>query len=156
YPPRRRRRRPRRAGRDSCRPGAWRISRRRRGRKKGRFSTGLGAPRGDLCPSLWPGNPLRMPPLHRERVPMAFKAGKLVVLGFAGLVLSAGLAGCDKKQQAAAPAASLNAADVEKWSDEAFGKILAEHRVSALAISVTEGDKLVFTKGYGYADWNGK
>ncbi len=88
---------------------------------------------------------------------MPSTAGKWVVFGFAGLALCAGLAACDKKQQAVAPvAATLNAADVEKWSDETFGKILAEHRVSALAITVTEGDKVVFTKGYGYADWANK
>ena len=81
--------------------------------------------------------------------------GRLMAAGLAGLVLCAGVAGCNKKEQAAAPAA-LNAAEIEKWSDETFGKILAEHRVSALAISVTEGDKLVFTKGYGYADWANK
>jgi CubicO group peptidase (beta-lactamase class C family) len=56
---------------------------------------------------------------------------------------------------AAAPqaAAKLDAKSVEQWSDEAFGRILAEHRVSGLAISVTQGDAVVFKKGYGYADW---
>lgn len=88
-------------------------------------------------------------------------ATRLTAIGLAGFVLCAGVAGCKKQEQAAVEkkaeaAATLNAADVEKWSDETFGKILAEHRVSALAISVTEGDKLVFAKGYGYADWNGK
>jgi CubicO group peptidase (beta-lactamase class C family) len=92
---------------------------------------------------------------------MRTTAGKLLAFGVAGFVLCAGLAGCKKKEDAAAPAAAtatatLNAADVEKWSDETFGKILADHRVSALAISVTEGDKVVFTKGYGYADWANK
>ncbi|MHB1207195.1 MAG: serine hydrolase domain-containing protein [Rhodospirillaceae bacterium] len=89
--------------------------------------------------------------------------GKLLAFGIIGFALCASLAGCKKKEEAAAPAASsprvaasLNAADVEKWSDETFGKILAEHRVSALAIAVTEGDKVVFTKGYGYADWANK
>src|SRR6185369_11916365 len=36
---------------------------------------------------------------------------------------------------------------------ETFGKILAELRISSLAISVTQGDAVVFKKGYGFADW---
>jgi CubicO group peptidase (beta-lactamase class C family) len=47
----------------------------------------------------------------------------------------------------------LDAKSVGQWADETFGRILAEHRVSALAISVTQGDVVVFKKGYGYADW---
>jgi len=47
----------------------------------------------------------------------------------------------------------LDAKSVEQWADETFGRILAEHRVSALAISVTQGDAVVFKKGYGYANW---
>jgi hypothetical protein len=50
-----------------------------------------------------------------------------------GFALCGGLAACKKKDEAAAPAAvpaaTLAAADVEKWSDETFGKILADHRV---------------------------
>jgi CubicO group peptidase (beta-lactamase class C family) len=47
----------------------------------------------------------------------------------------------------------LDGAAVQQWADETFGRILAEHRISALAISVTQGDAVVFKKGYGYADW---
>lgn len=47
----------------------------------------------------------------------------------------------------------LKRAEVEQWADNTFGKLLAEHRFSALAIAVTEGDQVVLTKGYGYADW---
>src|SRR5256885_13151338 len=47
----------------------------------------------------------------------------------------------------------LDAKSVEQWADETFGRILAEHRISALAISVTQGDAVIFKKGYGYADW---
>lgn len=35
----------------------------------------------------------------------------------------------------------LNAAEVERWADDVFGKLLGEHRFSALAIAVTQGDQ---------------
>jgi len=47
----------------------------------------------------------------------------------------------------------LDAVAVERWADETFGRILAERRISSLAIAVTEGDAVIFKKGYGYADW---
>ena len=42
---------------------------------------------------------------------------------------------------------------IETWADDVFGKALAEHRVSGLGITVTQGDKVLFIKGYGYQDW---
>ena len=52
-----------------------------------------------------------------------------------------------------APEDLLNPAEVEEWADETFGRILAEHRVSGLAIAVTQGGEVILNKGYGYADW---
>ncbi|MGE4063745.1 MAG: serine hydrolase domain-containing protein [Rhodospirillaceae bacterium] len=45
---------------------------------------------------------------------------------------------------------------IEAWADDVFGKALKEHRFSGLGITVTEGDKVLFTKGYGYQDWAAK
>jgi CubicO group peptidase (beta-lactamase class C family) len=53
----------------------------------------------------------------------------------------------------AAPRERLRRADVEEWADPLFGSWVRDHRVSALAIVVTQGDHVVFIKGYGYADW---
>lgn len=41
---------------------------------------------------------------------------------------------------------------IAAWSDEVFGKALAEHRISGLSITVTQDDKVLFLKGYGYQD----
>lgn len=54
------------------------------------------------------------------------------------------------------PAERLTPEAVEAWADQAFGRLLEEHRVSGLAVSVTHGDEVVFKKGYGYADWSTK
>ncbi len=54
------------------------------------------------------------------------------------------------------PAAKLQPAAIEKWADEAFGKIVADHRVAGLGITVTQGDKVLLMKGYGYQDWAAK
>jgi len=51
------------------------------------------------------------------------------------------------------PAAKLQPAAIEKWADEAFAKILAEHRVAGLGFTVIHGDKVLFMKGYGYQDY---
>lgn len=50
----------------------------------------------------------------------------------------------------------LQAKAIEAWADGVFGKALAEHRFSGLGITVTEGDKVLFTKGYGFQDWSAK
>lgn len=50
------------------------------------------------------------------------------------------------------PAAKLQPAAIEKWADEAFSKIVADHRVSGLGFTIIQGDKVLFTKGYGYQD----
>lgn len=81
----------------------------------------------------------------------------------AGAVAIALLAsGCATQRQSAAaranPAtaatdAAIDAAQLEQWADETFGRIIEEHRVSALAIAVTQGNRVILNKGYGYADW---
>ena len=50
----------------------------------------------------------------------------------------------------------LDAASIERWADETFGRILEERRVSSLAIAVTQGDTVILKKGYGYADWTAR
>lgn len=74
---------------------------------------------------------------------------------FAALALVWNLSGYVRAGEGAPPQTrgKLDAKSVERWAEEAFGRILAEHRVSALAIAVTHGDAVIFKKGYGYADW---
>ena len=50
------------------------------------------------------------------------------------------------------PAEKLQPAAIEKWADETFGKIVADHRVSGLGFTIIQGDKVLFMKGYGYQD----
>src|SRR5262245_31933392 len=50
----------------------------------------------------------------------------------------------------------LDAATIERWADETFWRILEERRISSLAIAVTQGDNVIFKKGYGYADWTAR
>jgi len=58
---------------------------------------------------------------------------------------------------AQAPArAKLDAVSIERWADETFGRILEERRISSLAIAVTQGDNVIFKKGYGYVDWTAR
>lgn len=47
----------------------------------------------------------------------------------------------------------VTAENVEKWADQIFGKSLSEKRFSGAAITVVKGDKLIFSKGYGFADY---
>jgi len=94
-----------------------------------------------------------------------FKLSSAFPLVLVGFVLATWLTACDSGQQEGADVASsilvipiapedkLDPVDVEQWADQTFGEILAEHRVSSLAIAVTQGDKVLLTKGYGYADW---
>jgi CubicO group peptidase (beta-lactamase class C family) len=55
--------------------------------------------------------------------------------------------------QSHVPAAKLEPAAIQKWADETFNRIVAEHRVSGIGLTVTQGDKVLFTKGYGYQDY---
>lgn len=92
-----------------------------------------------------------------------FRSSPVLVFVFVGLLSATWLTACDRGPQAGegvapavasiAPEDRLNPAQVEEWADETFGQILAEHRVSGLAIAVTQGDEVILTKGYGYADW---
>ena len=87
-------------------------------------------------------------------------AGRLsAVVVFAWL--AGALTACDPGQQAPQQKATagriaaetLEPAKLERWADETFGRLLEEHRISSLAISVTHGDEVVFKKGYGYHDY---
>ena len=87
-------------------------------------------------------------------------AGRLsVVLALAWL--AGAVTACDPGQQAprqtatagSIAAETLEPANLARWADETFGRLLEEHRISALAISVTHGDEVVFKKGYGYHDY---
>lgn len=53
-------------------------------------------------------------------------------------------------------AAPLTTADVESWSDATFGPALQAHRYSGLVIAVVQGDRVLFSKGYGYADYEAR
>ena len=94
----------------------------------------------------------------------AFKLSRAFVFGFVCLLLATGPTACSPGPQDGAAVASppvgsiapediLNPTQVEQWADETFGKILEEHRVSGLAIAVTQGGEVILNKGYGYADW---
>ncbi|MGE4063400.1 MAG: serine hydrolase domain-containing protein [Rhodospirillaceae bacterium] len=63
------------------------------------------------------------------------------------------VAGSAAASFAEVPAAKLQSAAIQKWADETFSKIVADHRVSGVGITVIQGDKVLFTKGYGYQDY---
>lgn len=56
----------------------------------------------------------------------------------------------------AAAAPRLAAAEVEAWADATFQRAFSERRFSGLVISVVQDDAVLFTRGYGYADFPGK
>src|SRR5262245_54192612 len=93
------------------------------------------------------------------RVVQSWRLLRTIPILCAGIALAT-LAGCDKAQESK-PAASaegiahakIDAKVLEQWADETFGRILAEKRVSGLAISVTQGDDVIFKKGYGWETW---
>lgn len=79
---------------------------------------------------------------------------KALRYGFAGLLAAAWLA---LPAAAQAPAADVfTAKSIEAWADAAFGKAVAEHRVSGLGFVLTDADKVVFMKGYGFQDVESK
>ena len=88
---------------------------------------------------------------------LASRLSMLLVLAW----LVGALTACDQGQRAPRQTAvpgtispeTLEPANLERWADETFGRLLEEHRISALAISVTHGDEIVFKKGYGYHDY---
>ncbi|MYJ18216.1 MAG: beta-lactamase family protein, partial [Gemmatimonadetes bacterium] len=93
------------------------------------------------------------------RTALKRSAGRLSAI--AVLVWCTGtLIACDSRDQEPQAAAvtgriapeTLEPSNLERWADETFGALLEEHRISALAISVTHGDEVVFKKGYGYHD----
>ena len=82
-----------------------------------------------------------------------------LVSSIIALILAASLSACDQSaQQSTTESAahtseqSLDPADVEKWADDFFNGMLDEQRISAGAIAVTQGDRVLLTKGYGYSD----
>jgi CubicO group peptidase (beta-lactamase class C family) len=72
------------------------------------------------------------------------------------VLAAAFIAGGITSAAAQVPAAKLQPAAIEKWADEVFGKIIADHRVAGLGFTVTQGDKVLFIKGYGYQDYASK
>ncbi|GEM_PF-820788 len=68
---------------------------------------------------------------------------------FIGILLACALA----SPPSPAMAEPLNAQEVEAWSDATFGAAFAAHRFSGLVISVVQNDRVLFTKGYGFADY---
>lgn len=63
---------------------------------------------------------------------------------FAGLILIS---------SPAAARIEINPADIESWSDKTFLPAFEERRFSGLAIAVVKDGNVVFSKGYGYADF---
>jgi len=87
-------------------------------------------------------------------------AGRLSVTPIL-VYLTGVLIACDQRDPAPRPMAvsgdiapeTLDPANLERWADETFGRLLEERRISALAIAVTHGDEVLFKKGYGYHDY---
>lgn len=50
-------------------------------------------------------------------------------------------------------AAPLQASEIEAWADATFQQAFAEKRFSGLAITVVQDDAVIFSRGYGYADY---
>src|SRR5690606_36604128 len=57
---------------------------------------------------------------------------------------------------AAAPAAppALDAPNVAAWADETFTQALAQHQFSGATVSVVKDGALIFSNGYGRADYS--
>ena len=70
-----------------------------------------------------------------------------------GPVIALLLAGALTCPPSPARADPLDAQEVEAWSDATFGEAFAAHRFSGLVISVVQNDRVLFTKGYGFADY---
>ena len=88
------------------------------------------------------------------------RPGRLAAVAVAVWLAGAPTA-CDPRNQPPQPppvtggiaAETLEPTNLERWADEAFGALLEERRISALAVAVTHGDEVVFKKGYGYHDY---
>lgn len=76
---------------------------------------------------------------------------KALAYGFTGLLVAAWLA-LPAAAAEAPPADVFTAKSIAQWADATFGKVVAEHRVSGLGFTLTDADKVVFVKGYGYQD----
>ena len=77
------------------------------------------------------------------RNPQVFRRFILAVAIFVGSSSSA---------MAEVQEAKLQPSAIQKWADEVFTRIVAEHRVSGLGFTIVRGDKVLFTKGYGFED----
>ncbi len=62
----------------------------------------------------------------------------------------------DSIAESSNPAGVVDPESVEIWADDVFKGLLKEYRISAGAIAVTQGERVVLTKGYGYSDWAAK
>ncbi len=51
---------------------------------------------------------------------------------------------------------NINPADIEVWSDKTFTQAFQDRQFSGLVIAVVQDGELLFTKGYGYADFKQK
>ncbi len=80
------------------------------------------------------------------------KLHRLAAVGFAGIFFAAWFVTPTLAQQQTSSDVFEPAA-IERWADEVFGRALAEHRISGLGFVVTDANKVVFIKGYGYQDW---
>ncbi len=47
----------------------------------------------------------------------------------------------------------VNPADVAAWADQYYGRAVAEKRTVGLTVAVVQDGEVIFTKGYGYADY---
>ncbi len=107
------------------------------------------------------GAELPLQPVPANSNPQARRHGMAKAYA-AVLLVAMTLVACDsgtEQNHSTAPgdtAGKLETAVVEKWADHTFGRMIAEHRVSGLAVSVTHGNDVIFKKGYGYADWANK
>ena len=89
----------------------------------------------------------------------SWQGSSVRVCSIIALILAASLSACDQSAQqattqtAALPSEqSLDPTAVENWADDFFDSMLDEHRISAGAIAVTQGDRVLLSKGYGYSD----
>jgi CubicO group peptidase (beta-lactamase class C family) len=84
------------------------------------------------------------------------KTHRSVACGLVGLLVATWLAlpaAAGEAPSNGVPADVFSANSIEQWADATFGKAVAEHRVSGLGFTVTDADKVIFIKGYGYQDW---
>ena len=50
-------------------------------------------------------------------------------------------------------ATEITTESITEWADKTFAEYLETKRLSGAAMTVVKGDQLIFSKGYGYADF---